>query len=100
MKELFNKITRPCRKISDFLPLAAFITVLLTAVGQTLANEFASVTYDVIAEQICYVRQHIEHSQRQQRQGVDEAKRRVVAYPLPDVKLIVCLCQCGLCFYV
>ena len=38
MKELFNKITRPCRKISDFLPLAAFITVLLTAVGQTLGQ--------------------------------------------------------------
>ncbi len=38
MKELFNKITRPCRKIADFLPLAALVTVVLTGAGQLFGS--------------------------------------------------------------
>ena len=44
MKELFNKITRPCRKVCDFLPLAALIVILLTTFGQVLGLKLVKVT--------------------------------------------------------
>ena len=44
MKELIKKITRPCRRNADFLPLAGIITFLLVAFGQIFGRILVNTT--------------------------------------------------------
>ena len=43
MKEFIEKVTRPCRKTTDFFLLAAIISVVMIIVGEVIS----SVTFNI-----------------------------------------------------